>query len=760
MWAHAISPVSEIVVGQNVTFSWRNSSKFNQKRAILHTSAGNVTIDVDGQEEYTWANFPFGSGWWWVELQYKKGSGDGYQKFGETTKKNFYHFNNKSGYQYSNFADFDYKKGPRGKNTKYGVISTTLYYEVMRDYSVDLNEYFKDADKLPGALPEYGAFDRPLGWQKTDQQIAALREHIKNLPNAKWDFIELQAGILTVKKGYRWDGASTVWNDWNIADNRPFYLRGSCMHDSLYDLMRMGYLAHDTINNDDYSDDGFKNRLMADCLMHMIFVEDMVDEDSTLANEFRIVRWGGAEKTQEDGMNLGGKLLLAPWKYHASELTAWASDGEVELRFMPADDQLKDPNDYGNQSKSYNVYRCTRHSSAWQWLDTIQEPDNPSDVAYTDTDPAVTSGQIYYYRIKSASDEDNLNWQDRHYDESNIEAVATPEGSGNALVLDGVDDVVEANLLSNDLSGDAITFEAWVYPEIQDYGTSILAFNSAIGDYLNHLVYMPIIGSKCGKGFFSYYDDILYNYVDSADDFLPEKWYHVAVTINESDEGVLYVNGNQQATFNTLSRPTRIAEFSIGRQDINYEHFRSFKGQIDEVRIWDAALAQDDIRAGMCAPMRGDEPGLVGLWHFDEPYDSKKAYDATFNGNDGMLSGYDASETAFVSSDAMNMTIFSNFTADITNGKAPQTVTFTDTSTGDITDWLWDFGDGNTSTEQNPQHLYLASGSYDVSLTVSGSDASNTLVKTAFITITDPGSGNSPSGGGGGGGGCFIGTLK
>ena len=49
------------------------------------------------------------------------------------------------------------------------------------------------------------------------------------------------------------------------------------------------------------------------------------------------------------------------------------------------------------------------------------------------------------------------------------------------------------------------------------------------------------------------------------------------------------------------------------------------------------------------------------------------------------------------------------------------TVTFTDTSTdndGSIVNRDWDFGDGNTSTEQNPANVYAASGTYTVTLTV------------------------------------------
>ncbi|MBP7299064.1 MAG: PKD domain-containing protein, partial [Methanoculleus sp.] len=47
-----------------------------------------------------------------------------------------------------------------------------------------------------------------------------------------------------------------------------------------------------------------------------------------------------------------------------------------------------------------------------------------------------------------------------------------------------------------------------------------------------------------------------------------------------------------------------------------------------------------------------------------------------------------------------------DFTANVTAGPAPLAVRFTDLSTGDPTGWSWSFGDGNTSTEQNPVHTY------------------------------------------------------
>jgi PKD repeat protein len=53
-----------------------------------------------------------------------------------------------------------------------------------------------------------------------------------------------------------------------------------------------------------------------------------------------------------------------------------------------------------------------------------------------------------------------------------------------------------------------------------------------------------------------------------------------------------------------------------------------------------------------------------------------------------------------------------SFTTNQTTGLVPLTVKFTDTSTDQPTNWLWDFGDGYNSTQQNPTHTYGKSGVY------------------------------------------------
>lgn len=62
------------------------------------------------------------------------------------------------------------------------------------------------------------------------------------------------------------------------------------------------------------------------------------------------------------------------------------------------------------------------------------------------------------------------------------------------------------------------------------------------------------------------------------------------------------------------------------------------------------------------------------------------------------------------------------------------TVEFFDLSQHFPTSWLWDFGDGSTSTEQNPVHLYTAIGNYTVSLQATNDYGSNT--KTGYVNLT------------------------
>lgn len=79
-------------------------------------------------------------------------------------------------------------------------------------------------------------------------------------------------------------------------------------------------------------------------------------------------------------------------------------------------------------------------------------------------------------------------------------------------------------------------------------------------------------------------------------------------------------------------------------------------------------------------------------------------------------------------------TVTADFSAAPTRGEPPLLVTFNNSSAGDYTTSLWDFGDGQTSTEQSPVHTYDV-GVYDVTLTVSDGIDTSTITRAEEIQV-------------------------
>jgi PKD repeat protein len=115
--------------------------------------------------------------------------------------------------------------------------------------------------------------------------------------------------------------------------------------------------------------------------------------------------------------------------------------------------------------------------------------------------------------------------------------------------------------------------------------------------------------------------------------------------------------------------------------------------------------------------------------------DTNRVWDAT------VLDAVTVDFLAFESGDAQPQAPVADFTGAPTSGDYPLTVNFTDQSSGTPTSWAWTFGDGGTSTAQNPSHTYTVAGTYTVSLTATNDVGSDTVTKTDYITVTEPGTG-------------------
>lgn len=75
------------------------------------------------------------------------------------------------------------------------------------------------------------------------------------------------------------------------------------------------------------------------------------------------------------------------------------------------------------------------------------------------------------------------------------------------------------------------------------------------------------------------------------------------------------------------------------------------------------------------------------------------------------------------------------FTATSRSGCPPMSVGFKDSSAGNPTSWKWDLGNGTISYLQNPSTTYFASGSYNIKLTVTNADGSNTITQNKYIVV-------------------------
>ena len=76
-----------------------------------------------------------------------------------------------------------------------------------------------------------------------------------------------------------------------------------------------------------------------------------------------------------------------------------------------------------------------------------------------------------------------------------------------------------------------------------------------------------------------------------------------------------------------------------------------------------------------------------------------------------------------------------DFAATPVDGAAPLTVTFTDQSSGDVSERHWNFGDGNTSHDRNPTYTYAQAGTYTVLLEVRRPNGVDSIVKHDLIKV-------------------------
>ena len=198
-----------------------------------------------------------------------------------------------------------------------------------------------------------------------------------------------------------------------------------------------------------------------------------------------------------------------------------------------------------------------------------------------------------------------------------------------ALYFDGVNDYVNAGTDPSLKVSTNLTLEAWINPQ-QDSRTRIIVGRE--GEYLlalsggDNTIYYAVANTNPG-----------YHWTSTGYTVKSNEWSHIAFSV---DNGRIktYVNGQLVYTYDGVGTIGDVViqqdEFRTGNRQINGSEF--FKGQIDEVRVWNITRTQSEIQANLSQKLSGKEKGLAGYWNFEEP-SGQIVMDASANGNHGML---------------------------------------------------------------------------------------------------------------------------
>lgn len=209
----------------------------------------------------------------------------------------------------------------------------------------------------------------------------------------------------------------------------------------------------------------------------------------------------------------------------------------------------------------------------------------------------------------------------------------TEQGAGYALDFDGSSDV---NISSVDLSAGAFTIETWFKTsQASPYLIVVNENGSTTNTYavinLNAgQVRFVLREPPAGSGGTSITSTELYN---------DDQWHHVAGVYDGINNMTLYVDGVQVAQSTSAGASSGyLTDVSLGKNFPNATG--QLIGQLDEVRIWNTALIESDIRQYMIEKLGAGHPAfgnLVAAYKFDEN-NASTAIDVA-GGNDGTITG-------------------------------------------------------------------------------------------------------------------------
>ncbi len=236
-------------------------------------------------------------------------------------------------------------------------------------------------------------------------------------------------------------------------------------------------------------------------------------------------------------------------------------------------------------------------------VDSVEVAFQPADLNESSAVPHLGAGLLLYLplneNIEDQNNEPTTQFADvsgNGFDAVCIGATCPTAGQrgyyGNAPLFDGADNALVSRgvgaALNSDSASGALAFGGWVLPQAGASGIDVLfAFKET------DVTPTQIVAYDGDQERFLYADGDAGQLL-SANIFAPGVWRHVMVTLDGSDNGVLYVDGVAEVTFSSAVRPSASDDFMIGRA-WDGAGYRYFEGLLDDVFVYDAAPASAEV---------------------------------------------------------------------------------------------------------------------------------------------------------------------
>ena len=284
--------------------------------------------------------------------------------------------------------------------------------------------------------------------------------------------------------------------------------------------------------------------------------------------------------------------------------------------------------------------------------------------------------------------------------------VTFSQGSGNTLLLNGSTQFFG---LGNTVANNCRTIEFWfnstvnVSPTLANpIALMVRDFNNGNAASTNEfgICFYPSTWSNSGGkiGFYRNIGSTKYEIFSDDNSWDANRWYHVAAVIDPVTGMKLYINGNLQQSTEPSIAPIQTQTGSINDRVAmgRWGNFngRYFQGQFDEVKFWESARTETEIKNKMCSKLTGNEPNLRAYYEFDSSVGTT-LIDGSPNNNNGTT--YFLPSNSWVTSSAPVGDV-SNHSYP-TNGINGQTHLFS-TGAGDVFELL------NISSNAKGVHLY------------------------------------------------------